>query len=75
VRPDDLLRFIRRRPFEPFRIHIADGTVYDIRGPEMAFVQRSTVDVAVPLANQSDALMEVTVALLHITRIEPIVRS
>ena len=66
---------MRRRPFEPFRIHLADGTVYDIKGPEMAIVQRSIVDVAVPLPDQGHGLIEITVALLHITRIEPIVGS
>jgi hypothetical protein len=41
----------------------------------MGVVERSIVDVAVPLVDQGNLLVEVTVSLLHITRIEPIVGS
>ena len=71
MRSDDVLRLVRRRPFEPFRIHLSDGTVYQIKGPEMAIVERSTVHVGVPLPGQTDTLIEVVVSLLHITRLEP----
>jgi hypothetical protein len=71
MRPDDVLQLVRRRPFEPFRIHISDGTVYHIKGPEMAMVERSTVHVGVALPEQTDILVEVVVSLLHITRLEP----
>ena len=75
MRPDDILRMLRPRPFAPFRLHVSDGTTYEIIGPEMAFVHRSTVTVGVPIPGQPGVLVEVVVSLLHITRLEPIVRS
>ncbi len=75
MRPDDLLRMLRKRPFIPFRLHVSDGTTYEIIGPEMAIVERSTVTVGVPIPGQPGFLLDVVVSLLHITRLEPIVRS
>ena len=75
MRPDDLLRVLRRHPFVAFRLHVSDGTTYEIVGPEMAVVERSTVTVGVPVPGQADVLLHVVVSLLHITRLEPIVRG
>jgi hypothetical protein len=75
MRPDDLLRMTRKRPFVPFRLHVSDGTAYEILSPEMAVVERSTVTVGVPTPGQTGVLLDVVVSLLHITRLEPIVRS
>jgi hypothetical protein len=75
MRPDDLLRALRERPFVPFRLHVSDGIAYEIIGPEMAFVERSTVTVGVPIPGQPDVMLNVVVSLLHITRLEPIVRG
>jgi hypothetical protein len=72
MRPDDLLELVRARPFEPFRIYISDGAVYEIRHPDMVIVQRSKVTVAVPGPAGPDGPAERTVncALMHITRTE-----
>lgn len=48
MRPEDILRFLRTRPFEPFRIHMSDGTTYDVAHAELALVERSVVIVGVP---------------------------
>jgi hypothetical protein len=75
MRPDDSFRKLRQRPLVPFRLHVSDGAVYEIVGPEMAMVERSTVTVGVPISGLPDILLEVMVSLLHITRLEPLVRS
>jgi hypothetical protein len=33
--PNDLLTALRRRPIEPFGLHVRDGMVYEIRHPEL----------------------------------------
>ena len=33
--PADVLEALRRRPFEPFRIQVSDGSTYDVRHPEL----------------------------------------
>jgi len=46
--PNDLLKFTRRQPFEPFRLVVTDGTTYDIRHPEFCMVLQTSVIVGVP---------------------------
>ncbi len=72
MRPEDILAILRSTPFEPFRIYLTDGAVYEIPHPDMAIVQRSKVIVAVPGPAGPDGPAERTVncALIHITRTE-----
>ncbi len=70
----DMLEMLKQRPFQPFRIHVSDGTVYEIRHPEMMVVGRTKALVlyppeglALPAIDRYEA-----VALLHITRLEPV---
>jgi hypothetical protein len=74
MRPDDIRQFLRRQPFEPFRICLLDGTTYDIRHPDLVAVGRSTLEIGSPAAQLPLPIVhrEVLVALLHITRLEPI---
>ena len=72
MRPDDLREWLLDVPFRPFRLYVHETTSYEIRHPEMVIVKRSTIDLfftpahpRVPLAER-----EVTIALLHITRLE-----
>jgi hypothetical protein len=53
----------------PFRIHLTDGSVFEIRHPDWAIVHRSTVDLAFPTVADPELFHVVTVALLHITRL------
>ncbi len=42
MRPEDMHRFLRRRPFRPFRITLTDGRSYEIHHPELMMVGRSS---------------------------------
>jgi hypothetical protein len=73
----DLLEMLGQRPFQPFRFHVSDGTVYEIRHPEMMVVGRTKAlvffppeDMPLPALDRFEA-----VALLHITRLEPVASS
>lgn len=74
MRPEDILRLLRSRPFRSFRLHLSDGSQYDVEHPEMALVGRAVVVVAVPgpegPAGPAERL--VNCALIHITRTEPL---
>ena len=74
MRPEDILRLLRTRPFEPFRLFLSDGASYEVRHPELALVGRSTVVVGLPGAQGPDGPVEqmVNCALVHITRTQPI---
>ena len=72
MRPEDILELLRATPFEPFRVYLSDGAVYEVRHPDMAIAQRSKVTIAVPGPEGPDGPAERTVncSLMHITRTE-----
>lgn len=44
---DSLFARLRRRPFVPFRLILSSGTTYDITHPEMLFVSKSGITLAI----------------------------
>jgi hypothetical protein len=72
--PQDLLQAIRRRPFVPFRLHVSDGTVYEIRHPELFMVAVASAVVGVrSSAQQPPQIDHYEIAdLRHIVRLEPL---
>ncbi len=74
MRPEDILDLLHRRPFEPFRLYLSDGAMFDMRHPELAMVGRSTVLVGIPAPDTGEPVFErfVNCALMHITRTEAI---
>jgi hypothetical protein len=70
----DLLDMLRQRPFQALRIHVSDGTVYEIRHPEMMVVGRIKALVFIPPEGMHPPAIDryEAVALLHITRLEPV---
>lgn len=74
MRPDDFLTAIRKRPFEPFRIQVSDGTVYDIRHSELVMVGIGAVIIGVPAAGQDKPVYDraETVSLAHVVKLLPL---
>ena len=70
--PDDILTFVKRQPFQPFRLTLTDGRTYDIRHPEFAMVGRSSVVIGISLQDESESIYDrlVMVALSHIMQAE-----
>jgi hypothetical protein len=72
--PEDILQRLRQQPFEPFRIHLSDGTVYEIRHPDVVLVGRRSLTLG--LASTGEPRLPYdrfeTVSLLHVTRLEPV---
>ena len=69
----DLLRMLRTQPFVPFRMHISEDTVYEIRHPEMVIVMAAAAIVAFPdPANEELASSWELIDFRHIIRLEPI---
>lgn len=69
MRPEDVLEFLRRQPFEPFRIYATDGRTYDVHHPDQAIVLRSRLILPAGgdgvVADHAEHL-----ALVHVVRIE-----
>jgi len=73
MRPDELISLVRARPFVPLRIHLTDGTVYDISHPDQIIVLRGRVDIGVGADPETGAAEGVEhVSLLHVVRVEEI---
>jgi len=69
MKPDDLLEFVRRQPFVPFRIHMTDGHMYEMNHPERIIVARNLAVVAYGGRN---GIPEGThhVSLPHVVRVD-----
>jgi hypothetical protein len=73
-RPQDILEELKQQPFEPFRIHVSDGSHYDVFHPDVVVVMTNRLlilqrkqDQAEPIFDRYDSL-----AMIHITRLEPL---
>lgn len=72
---DTVFARLRRRPFVPFRLILTSGTTYDVTHPEMLFVSRSGVTVAVYDRDQKPSADEIPtrealVSFLHVAATE-----
>jgi hypothetical protein len=74
--PIELYDLLHKRPFQPFRIHVKDGRVYDIRFPEMNMVGVTWVHIGIlaPGDTDPDPFPDYTekIPLSWITKVEPL---
>ncbi|OWY71887.1 hypothetical protein B7486_09535 [cyanobacterium TDX16] len=68
----DTRKHMKKQPFEPFRIHVSDGSSYDVPHPDFILVTVSDVMVGLGRSQEDIPERSVFVDPLHITRIEPI---
>jgi hypothetical protein len=73
--PRELRKWIRVIPFQPFRLELSSGTTFEIRHPELAAVNSSTLRIIYPakpgaLPEQMDR--DITLNLFEITSIEAV---
>jgi len=70
--PTDLLQTLRRRPFEPFRIEVSDGTAYELRYPELLMVGLGAI-IIIPAGQQQPVYERAeTVTLNHVVKLLPL---
>jgi hypothetical protein len=72
--PADVLSALRKRPFEPFRIQVSDGTTYDVRHPELVMVGLGALAIGIPASGQEQPVYErlETVSLRHVVKLLPL---
>jgi hypothetical protein len=68
MRQTDLLEYVQRQPFQPFRLHLSTGAFFDIRQPQMVDVGRSTLTLGFDLEGNQQRF--VLIALIHIAWLE-----
>ncbi len=75
--PPDLIRYLlQQQPFQPFRLHVLETTAYEIKHPELALLGKGTVTLLFQSPRPFPFLSDywITIARLHVTRLESIVR-
>jgi hypothetical protein len=72
VTPETVQEYLLRQPFQPFRIFVSDGPVYDVYQPGMVLVTQRDVIIGLPRPGARFPKRVAHCDLLHVTRIEPI---
>ena len=72
MRPAQIRDHLKTQPFRPIRVHISDGSSYDIRHPEMAFVTTTQLMIALKMSTEDLPDEVVFCDPVHVTRIEPL---
>lgn len=72
---DALFARLRRRPFVPFRLILSSGTTYDVLHPEMLFISKSGLTIAIYDKDQRPSpdeipMRESLVSYLHVAATE-----
>jgi hypothetical protein len=73
MRPEELAREVAKRPFYGLRMHLSDGTVYEVRHPELVMVMLGVAQVYKPAPGQHVAPVYSTYDVINldqITRVE-----
>lgn len=68
---EELRNMLMQQPFAPFRIHLSDSRVFDVRHREMVWVSRHVAVVGI-FAPDGYLDRSETIALVHIVGLEPI---
>jgi hypothetical protein len=63
---------LSRRPFEPFRVVLSSGDVYEVRHPEFAWLIKGGLYVGLPTDKTDIPERAVFCSMLHIAAVEPV---
>jgi hypothetical protein len=58
VQSEEIRQLLRKRPFQPFRLHLADGRTFTIEYPELNVVTGTFMAIGIPVANDPDPVAE-----------------
>ncbi len=72
MRADEIRNHLRKQPFRPFRLYLSNGVSYDVRHPELIYVSRREVVVALELGEGDVPERSAYCDPMHITNIEPL---
>ena len=75
--PREINKFLKARPFTPFRVHTSDGKTFDINHPELALLTGIALIIGHPVADPINDIprRSDSVSPLHIVRLEPLIAA
>lgn len=73
MRAQDILEYAAARSFQPFRLHVSDGSTHDVRHPDLVLVELNITLLGVPSATNPElADGHIKIDNRHITKIIPL---
>lgn len=73
MRIEEFHKLLRRRPFEPFGIHLSDGAMYPVRHPDQIILTPRAAYVGLDTSDDGLTAQDVAICdLIHITRLTPL---
>lgn len=71
MQAEEIRTHLRKKPFQPFRVHLSEGTSFEVPHPELALLNQR--EIAIALGGRGDKIPErfVYCDILHITHLEP----
>jgi hypothetical protein len=75
---DTLREWLKRRPFQPFRVHLTDGRTFVIRQPRINLLAQTFIKIGIPEPGDPDPWScdhTEYVPLAQITQLEPLVAT
>lgn len=73
MRIEELQRLLRRRPFQPFGLHMSDGSMYPVRHPDQVILTPRAAYVGVDVDPEAPLAQDVVICdLIHVTRLAPL---
>jgi hypothetical protein len=70
MRAEELSQLVRRRPFQPIRLHMTTGQTYDIQHPEFIIIQRQSAEVGLDPDAAGVVDRVEYISLLHVVRVQ-----
>ncbi len=68
---EEVRNHLKKSPFQPFRVHMSDGSSYDVPHPDFMLVSRREIVIGTGSTRVGAPAQLVYCDPLHITRIEP----
>jgi hypothetical protein len=72
---ETLREWLKRQPFQPFRVYLTDGRTYDVRYPRMNLLAQTFIKIGIPEPGSTDPIIcdhTEYVRLDEIDRVEPL---
>jgi hypothetical protein len=72
----EVVKLLRRAPFEPFAVSLSDGSSYEVRHPDQVIVTPRALYVGIAGNGRSPVAQDVVICdLVHVTRHVPLRRA
>ncbi len=63
---------LARRPFQPVKLTLSSGQVFEIRHPEMTLLTRTSILIGIDISDDGVPAEFKIVSLLHVASMEPL---